>query len=615
MSNKVHERGVVVEEEGSKKATRKIQELPKKILKDIWKVGKDDPRRVKHALKVGVSLSLVSLLYLLEPLFKGIGSNAMWAVLTVVVVLEFSAGATLCKGINRGLGTLIAGSLAFFIEFVAKDSGKIFRAIFIGASVFTIGAAITYLRFIPYIKKNYDYGMLIFLLTFNLITVSSYRVDAVIKIAHERFYTIAIGVGVCLCMTLLFFPIWSGEDLHKSTVAKLQGLSFSIEACVNEYFEEEEKDKETSDSSEDMICNGYKTVLDSKCTDEALAMYASWEPRHTRHCHRFPWQHYVKVGAVLREFGYTVVALHGCLKTEIQTPRSIRVLFKDPCVRLAGEICKVLTELAASIQNRRHCSPEILSESLQVALQDLNSERLFLGSNDNGSVYQNGNSGRHNQNVPVTQHIHKDANDAIAHQNEPGSPLGQNSDIPLQNTGTPRGGNKRSRFGPNSSVSHQNETGSPLGQNGDVPVQNNGTPRGENRSRFGPNSGVSGQNTGTPRGERGSRLGPGGASSFSRLRADTLERRSAGATGERRILMKQLSRIVVLTSLEFSEALPFAAFASLLVEMVARLDNVIEEVEELGTVACFKEYDGNVVDRTDVEVRVEKPADLVVGVE
>ncbi|XP_013597100.1 PREDICTED: aluminum-activated malate transporter 14-like isoform X3 [Brassica oleracea var. oleracea] len=503
MSNKVHERGMEMEEEGSKKATRKIQELPKKILKDIWKVGKDDPRRVKHALKVGVSLTLVSLLYLLEPLFKGIGSNAMWAVLTVVVVLEFSAG-----------------------------------------------AAITYLRFIPYIKKNYDYGMLIFLLTFNLITVSSYRVDAVIKIAHERFYTIAIGVGVCLCMTLLFFPIWSGEDLHKSTVAKLQGLSFSIEACVKEYFGEEEKDKETSDSSEDMIYDGYKTVLDSKSTDEALAMYASWEPRHTRHCHRFPWQHYVKVGAVLRQFGYTVVALHGCLKTEIQTPSSIRVLFKDPCVRLAGEICKVLTELAASIQNRRRCSPEILSESLQVALQDLNSAiksqpKLFFGSDDN--VSQNGNSGRHNQNVPVTQHINKDANDDISHQNETGSPLGQN-------TGTPRGGNK---------------------------------------SRFGPND---------------------GASSFSRLRADTLERRSTAATGERRILMKQLSRIVVMTSLEFSEALPFAAFASLLVEMVARLDNVIEEVEELGTVACFKEYDGNVVDRTDVEV-VENPADLVVGVE
>lgn len=44
-------------------------------------------------------------------------------------------------------------------------------------------------------------------------------------------------------------------------------------ACVKEYFEEEEKDKETSDSSEDMIYDGYKTVLDSKSTDEALVSF------------------------------------------------------------------------------------------------------------------------------------------------------------------------------------------------------------------------------------------------------------------------------------------------------------------------------------------------------
>ncbi|KAF2316323.1 hypothetical protein GH714_041664 [Hevea brasiliensis] len=58
---------------------------------------------------------------------------------------------------------------------------------------------------------------------------------------------------------------------------------------------------------------------------------------------------------------------------------------------------------------------------------------------------------------------------------------------------------------------------------------------------------------------------------------------------ERKVLRPQLSKIAI-TSLEFSEALPFAAFASLLVETVARLDNVIEEVEELGRIACFKEF-------------------------
>ena len=89
------------------------------------------------------------------------------------------------------------------------------------------------MRFIPYIKKNYDYGVLIFLLTFNLITVSSYRVDDVWGIAKDRILTIAIGCGLCLVMSLLVFPNWSGEYLHNSTISKLEGLANSIEGKAN----------------------------------------------------------------------------------------------------------------------------------------------------------------------------------------------------------------------------------------------------------------------------------------------------------------------------------------------------------------------------------------------
>jgi uncharacterized membrane protein YgaE (UPF0421/DUF939 family) len=91
------------------------------------------------------------------------------------------------------------------------------------------GSAATYMRFIPSIKKNYDYGVVIFLLTFNLLTVSSYRDDHVLKMAHDRIFTIAIGCAVCLLMSLLVFPNWSGEDLHHSTAFKLEGLAKSIE--------------------------------------------------------------------------------------------------------------------------------------------------------------------------------------------------------------------------------------------------------------------------------------------------------------------------------------------------------------------------------------------------
>ncbi|PHT63628.1 putative aluminum-activated malate transporter 11 [Capsicum annuum] len=70
----------------------KVKKFPKLICKTIWRIGKEDPRRVIHSIKVGLSLTLVSLLYLMEPLFKGFGTNAIWAVMTVVVVLEFTAG-------------------------------------------------------------------------------------------------------------------------------------------------------------------------------------------------------------------------------------------------------------------------------------------------------------------------------------------------------------------------------------------------------------------------------------------------------------------------------------------------------------------------------------------
>jgi hypothetical protein len=94
------------------------------------------------------------------------------------------------------------------------------------------GAAATYIRFIPYIKKNYDYGVMIFLLTFNLIMVSSYRVDNVWSMGKDRISTICIGVGLCLVMSLFVYPNWSGEDLHKSTISKLEGLANSIEGKV-----------------------------------------------------------------------------------------------------------------------------------------------------------------------------------------------------------------------------------------------------------------------------------------------------------------------------------------------------------------------------------------------
>ncbi|KAF8394434.1 hypothetical protein HHK36_020642 [Tetracentron sinense] len=134
-----------------------------------------DYRNLIHSIKVGIALVLVSLLYLSDPLYARFGENAMWAIMTVVVIFEFFAGATLSKGLNRGMGTILGGGLGCLAATFAQEVGGIGNSIAVGTSVFIFGAAATYSRLFPNIKRRYDYGVLIFILTFNLVVVSGLR--------------------------------------------------------------------------------------------------------------------------------------------------------------------------------------------------------------------------------------------------------------------------------------------------------------------------------------------------------------------------------------------------------------------------------------------------------
>ena len=63
-----------------------------KFLKKSRDIAEDDPRKVIHCLKVGMALTVVSLFYYMRPLYEGVGRNAMWAIMTTVVVFENSVG-------------------------------------------------------------------------------------------------------------------------------------------------------------------------------------------------------------------------------------------------------------------------------------------------------------------------------------------------------------------------------------------------------------------------------------------------------------------------------------------------------------------------------------------
>lgn len=338
------------------------------LCKMAWQLGADDPRRIFHSIKVGIALALVSLFYFMHPLFKSVGGMAVWAIMTVVVTFEFTAGATLSKGLNRILATLMGGILAVGVNYVADLAGHRAEPIILGAGVFLLSTSSTFARFFPKIKARYDYGVLIFILTFSFMAISGYRVDNLFQVAYTRLATIIIGCIICMLISLLICPIWAGEDLHKLITCNMEGLAESLEGCVTAYF----KESMDEDSDNDTASMGYKCVLNSKASEESLANFARWEPPHGQFGFRYPWKQYTKIGARMRYCAYCVEALNGCLNSEIQAPYFLRKHLKAPCMNIVAESSKVLLELAESIKTMtRSTRIDLMTDRLSSAVEEL----------------------------------------------------------------------------------------------------------------------------------------------------------------------------------------------------------------------------------------------------
>lgn len=99
--------------------------------------------------------------------------------------------------------------------------------------IFHSGTIATYVRMFRSIKKRYDYGVMIFILTFNLVVVSGVRTDQKIwDLARERLSTIFMGFIVCICVNLLVFPLWASDELHGSMVSRFHDLANSFQGIM-----------------------------------------------------------------------------------------------------------------------------------------------------------------------------------------------------------------------------------------------------------------------------------------------------------------------------------------------------------------------------------------------
>ncbi|GFQ03433.1 aluminum-activated malate transporter 2, partial [Phtheirospermum japonicum] len=201
-------------------------------------------------------------------------------------------GATLGKGVNRGIATLLGGALGVAAHRVASFTGEKIDCIMLGQSVFLVATVVTFMLFFPKLKARYDCGLLIFILTFSLISVLGYRNGEVLDMAHRRLSTIFIGGSATILICIFICPVWAGGDLHKLTAANIEKRDF-LGSFGHVYFQlPNDKNPENQASMGD-----YKTVFNSKAIEDTLVNFAKWEPRHGKFRYRHPWHQYLKIGS------------------------------------------------------------------------------------------------------------------------------------------------------------------------------------------------------------------------------------------------------------------------------------------------------------------------------
>ncbi|TVU14864.1 hypothetical protein EJB05_38360, partial [Eragrostis curvula] len=360
--------------------------------KRVWRIGADDPRRAVHGLKVGLALALVSVFYYTRPLYDGVGGAAMWAIMTVVVVFEYTVGGCVYKGFNRAAATASAGVLALGVHWIASKSGDTFEPFIRSGSVFVLAAVATFSRFIPAVKARFDYGVTIFILTYSLVAVSGYRVGALLAMAQQRVSTISIGIAICLAVCVLFRPVWAGQELHRATARNMDKLADAVEACVHDYFADAADNNKNAKKAR--AAEGYKCVLNSKAFEDAQANLARWEPAHGKFGFRHPYAQYKNVGAAMRHCAYCVEALLGCaarcssslaettstLAPGGQHQQGARRHLAGACTRVAAQCARVLREAASSVTAMTATSRglDLAVAEMDAAVQELRADLRAL---------------------------------------------------------------------------------------------------------------------------------------------------------------------------------------------------------------------------------------------
>ncbi|KAL3689257.1 hypothetical protein R1sor_015566 [Riccia sorocarpa] len=321
-----------------------------------WKAMVSQMNLTIISLKSGFAAGLASIICVVKfpPPYNELSSIAIWAVVTIDILYEGNIGLSLSKGVNRVAGTLAAGAVAVFLTQLGPDVPSSIYPYYVVFSVFLGGFIFRFLKGIPPLKDQWGYAFTVATIAFHILLLSSYLQPERVTLPLLRFSMILLGFFLASFINLAIKPVYAGDSLHKLVAKNFDTAADVLQRCVTEYANyrilDHVPDILSGRSVDDKIHQSYHEIVMSGSDIDKLLGAVTWEPCHGAFFNGYPWHLYDDITDYLRYTLYDVIALDSCLRASIQAPKDLRDLFSEEMKQMAAECSKVLHMLGESIR-------------------------------------------------------------------------------------------------------------------------------------------------------------------------------------------------------------------------------------------------------------------------
>lgn len=172
-------------------------------------------RQWHHAVRYAVAVAVAGALALWTPL-----QHSYWVPLTVLIVLAPTANATLAKGVQRTVGTLVGVTVGVVVAGVAP-AGPVSHYVVLGVLAGLIG-----------VLMPVNYGVAVIFITSTVVILLSWPATNVGSVATARLVDTLVGAAIGLAVGVLVWPRHPRDDLGPSVAGALRATARYADAAI-----------------------------------------------------------------------------------------------------------------------------------------------------------------------------------------------------------------------------------------------------------------------------------------------------------------------------------------------------------------------------------------------